>query len=170
MIEIRGRGEEIGEGPREVTVKNVQFWCKHARELEKSQSSKARKFVEFDCIKYMGMDGEFGSRHAFVCLPLNTADTWDVYVDEHEVRDYNKKPYPTDYNNSEYKIFKNKDGRFECNCQGWHHKEKRGEGRSDGVNCSHVLALFFCFKMKKFGKHQGNTDDLAKIDPMEGRT
>jgi len=61
-------------------------------------------------------------------------------------------PYPVDYNSSEYIIFKNKDGNFECNCQGYQTKKRKGELVPDGANCSHVLALFYSFKIKRFRK------------------
>lgn len=143
----------------------VQHYSKHAKLLKQTQISKALKFVKYDCIKYLGKDEEFGSRYCFVCLPLNREDHWsvsfkasDILADDEQfeikVEDacviYQKKPFEKDYNFSEYKIYKNKDGVFECNCQGWQTRAKRNEMQEDGCNCSHVLALFFAFKLKKF--------------------
>jgi hypothetical protein len=156
--------EVTSEGPREITVANVQFWCKHGRELRQTQRHKAQQFVEYDCVKYVGDDQEFSTKYTFVCLPLNPQDEFQEYGEDHQIRTFTKKPFPVHYNNSLYKIFKNDDGIFECNCQGWQTKAKRGETGRDGCHCSHVLALFFCFKIKKFGKKHGATDELIKPD------
>lgn len=150
---------------QEFDEETVQHYSKHAKLLKATQVSKAQKFVSYDCIKYLGNDKEFGSRYCFVCLPLNTEDSWAVPVrsseilaedEQFEVKAddacviFKKKPFPKNYNFSEYKIYKNEDGVFECNCQGWQTKAKRGETVEDGCSCSHVLALFFAFKLKKF--------------------
>lgn len=155
--------EVTTQPPEELTIKNVQFWCKHTKELKNSQKNKALKFVDFECIKYTGFDEEFDSRYTFLCLPLNEDEEVEL-KNKGEMRTYKKKPYPTDYNNSTYKIFKNNDGIFECNCQGWQTKERRGEGGKDGVSCSHVLALFYAFKMRLFGREHGGDDKHIEID------
>jgi hypothetical protein len=163
--------EIISEGPREITVANVQFWCKHGRELRQTQRHKAQQFVEYDCIHYVGDDPEFSSKYTFICLPLNPWEECEVFGEDDEIRKIQKKPFPAYYNNSIYKIFKNDGGVFECNCQGWQTKAKRGETGRDGCHCSHVLALFFCFKLKKFGHKHGATDALIEpdLDAMEGK-
>ena len=164
----------IGTGPREVNTDNVQHWCRHTKELKKSHISKALKFLRFDCIKYYGkammLDHRLknikekypDAKHLFVCLPLNTKDHHTFFgITE------NKEPYEAYYNNSEYFIHKRKDGTFSCNCQGFQTKEKRGEIIVGGANCSHVLSLYYCFKIKRFGRIQGSTEDLEAIDEHE---
>lgn len=138
------------------TIKDVQYYCRHTKELKSTQVRKALKFVNFDCIKYVGYDLEFNSKYTFIVLPLNTADIWDVNHNG-EVLSLKKLPYDVDYNSSDYKIYKNKKGVFECNCQGWQSKSKRGEVGGDGCACSHVLALFYCFKLRMF-KGDGNVE------------
>jgi hypothetical protein len=148
-----------GEGPAEVTINNVQYWSRHTKELKHSQSSKALKFLEYDCMKYVGFDEEFGSKYCFLCLPLNTDEITLV-----DGKEFKKKSYETDYNNSTYKIFKNSIGEFCCNCQGWDTKNKRSEVPKGGAGCSHVLALFYAFKLKRFGKDHGADDEHIKPD------
>jgi hypothetical protein len=157
------------EGPKEITISNVQFWCKHGKELRQTQRHKAQQFIEYDCIRYVGDDPEFNSKSTFICLPLNPNETVIEYDDTPAAHQFNKKPFPVWYNNSTYKIFKNEQGIFECNCQGWQTKAKRGELGRNGCHCSHVLALFYCFKMRLFGKKHGATEDLIKpdLDAME---
>lgn len=146
-------------GPREVTLDNVQYWSRHAKALENSQVSKALRFLKFDCIKYIGYDSEFGSKHCFICLPLNKEELWTV-----DGRSFQKIPYSKNYNSSEYKIYKNMNGDFECNCQGCQTKIKKGEFYEDGCNCAHILSLFFAFKVKKFGKPEGAEEKHIEID------
>jgi len=148
-----------GEGPREVNINNVQYWSRHTKELKNSQRSKALKFLEYDCLKYIGIDEEFGSKYCFICLPLNTQDTWTE-----DGREFKKKPYESDYNSSVYKIFKNSIGEFCCNCQGWDTKNKRNEIPKGGAGCSHVLSLFYAFKIKRFGKDHGAEEEHIKPD------
>lgn len=148
VVEIVSRDPtQPGEGPREITEDNVQFWSKHARSLEQPHINKARKFVAFDCIRYVGDDNEYQENGSFVCLPLNTETS---VMDDDTGREFAKVPYPKDYNSTIYTIVKS-DGSFKCNCQGWTYRERQGRGGADGCSCSHVLALFFCFKLKKFG-------------------
>lgn len=154
---------ETLEPPEVVSVKNVQFWCKHTRTLAHSQSHKALQFVEYDCIKYLGNDEEFNSKYTFICLPLNTASEWPVLRIGGEVM-MPKKPFGADYNSSEYKMFRVKEGVWTCNCQGWNMKHKRGETGEDGVACSHLLALFYCFKMKRFGHAHGAIQKEVDLD------
>lgn len=165
------KNREVFEGPKQVNTENVQYWCRHTKELKNSQVSKAYKFLKYESIKYVGKAfenlGAFealkdkypDAKHIFICLPLNTKY-------EHEflgVTIY-KTPYEKDYNNSEYIIFKRSDGTFECNCQGWQSKAKNGEIIPEGANCSHVLALYYNFKLKKFGVSEGAEDYHLKPD------
>lgn len=169
---IKERKPEIQtEGPRYVDDTNVQYWCRHTKELKNSQVQKALKFVRYGCIKYLGKAfenlGAFEAlkdkypeaRHIFICLPLNTKDKHDFLGVSIE-----KKPYEADYNSSEYIIYKKHDGTFECNCQAWQSKAKKGEIVTEGANCSHVLALYYAFKMKKFGRQEGAEQKHLKID------
>ncbi|MFA5658532.1 MAG: hypothetical protein WC900_04545 [Oscillospiraceae bacterium] len=151
MVTIEERETAISEGPQEITLENVRFWCKHTKELKSTQAKKAMHFVENDCIKYVGDDAEFSSKYTFVCLPLNSEEVWMLKGEDGQIREFHKKAFAIDYNSSDYKIYKNAAKKFECNCQGWQTREARGEGGLDGCSCSHVLALMFCFKLKKFG-------------------
>jgi len=134
------------EGPAEFTEDNVQHWCKHARQLEKPHVNKAKRLLCFDCVRYVGDDNEYAMKCSFIVLPLNTDDH---VIDDDTGREFFKKPYPKDYNSTLYTIVR-EEGRFVCNCQGWSYRERRGDGGADGCSCSHVLALFFCFKIGRF--------------------
>lgn len=125
----------------------VQHYCNHAKLLKRTQVSKALKFLRYNCIHYIGFDIEFEGKYTFVCLPLNEEDEAEV-----NGMILQKDPYPIHYNSSTYKISKDADGFFECNCQGWQNKAKLGEWIADGCMCSHVLSLMFAFKLGKFGR------------------
>jgi hypothetical protein len=94
---------------------------------------------------------------------LNTDTEWNV-----NGRIFHKKAHESNYSNSEYKIYKTADKNFCCNCQGWCAKKKRGEIPIGGAGCSHVLALFYAFKMKRFGKSNGAEDQHLIPDPLPG--
>jgi len=130
---------------------NVQHYCKHGKELKQPLRLKSKLFLEHDCVKYLGDDVEFGNRHTFVVLPLNTDDFCVV-----DGRSFSKVPFSRDYNYSAYKVVKTGLGVFECNCQGWQNRFRRGEMLMDGCHCSHVLALFYAFKLGKFKKVNKN--------------
>jgi len=146
---------EIILGPAEITEDNVQYYCRHTKELKHSQISKALKFVRFNCIRYLGRsdnpmleklkDLYPDAKHFFICLPLNTKTYHNAFG-----LTFNKMPYTNDYNSSEYIIYKTPDGTFECNCQGFQSKKRKGEIIIEGSNCSHILALFYSFKLKRF--------------------
>ena len=121
----------------------VQHWCKHAKELKKTQLSKAIKFVKHNCIAYIGKDDEFDSKYCFVCMPLNIEDK--VMVSGIELK---KKPFKHNYNFTTYKMYKNENDIWECNCQAWQTKHRKEEDKPDGCNCSHILALLLYFKLK----------------------
>lgn len=137
--------QEIHEGAREINSNNVMYWSTHYKELQGSFKKKSLFLLQHECIKYVGDDPEFNSKYTFLCLPLNTEEE-TVF----EGVKFHKKPFTTDYNSTVYKIYKNKDGKFSCTCQGWNTKEKKGEGREDGCQCAHTLALFLAFKCKHF--------------------
>jgi hypothetical protein len=139
-----------GEGPAAFTIANVQYWSKHGKCLKQTQRHKALQFLEYDCLHYVGDDPEFESKYTFVCLPLNNENSCEVEAENGYTKILVKKSFPVNYNNSIYKIYKNENGIFECNCQGWQTKAKRGEVGEDGCHCSHVLSLFYAFKIKKF--------------------
>lgn len=77
---------------------------------------KASKFIENRCLDYSPENKEF------FCKPL---------------RGYNTRTYTLVNHNL---------GDFECNCQGYQSKLKKGEFPS----CSHILALKLAFKMNYF--------------------
>jgi hypothetical protein len=141
--------EVIYKEPETFTSKNVQFYCHHAKELKQTQIHKAQQFVDFDCIRYVGDDGEFKDKYSFVVLPLNTEPET-----KYECRTFTKKPFKTDYNHNVYTIAKSQEYKntFACNCQAWITRHKKGEIKEEGSNCSHILALYFCFKMRRFGE------------------
>lgn len=163
--------EMMCEPPKEVNANNVQYWSRHTKELKQTQVSKALKFVRYDCIQYLGKAFDYmpllaelrekyvDAKHLFVCLPLNTDETFDFFG-----RTMTKVPFGKDYNSSEYLIFKHKDGTFECNCQAWQTKAHKGEIVNEGANCSHILALYYCFKLHKFNREQGADEKHLKLD------
>ncbi|MBR9703183.1 hypothetical protein GOV10_04045 [Candidatus Woesearchaeota archaeon] len=147
MTEVFVRESQLpGEGAAVVDEANVQYWSKHARCLENPHITKALKFLRYGCILYVGDDNEYDQKGSFVCLPLNTETS---VVDEDTGREFHKIPYPKNYNSTIYTIVK-EGGRFVCNCQGWTSRERKGDGGRDGCSCSHVLSLFFAFKIKRF--------------------
>jgi hypothetical protein len=131
-----------GDGPRCMDERTVRYWCRHTKELKGAQVKKAELFVLYDCLQYLG-------ENRFICLPLNTAEEF-VLGD----RVFRKKAWKTDYNSSEYVIQRRGEKTFECNCQGWQTKARRGEIIPEGANCSHVLGLFYAFKLKRFAPRQ----------------
>jgi len=167
MVEIKEYiKRDWTEEPDEITIDEVMYWSRHTKELNSTQVRKALTFLKYDCIRYLGEPFERlpefrklkekypDARHIFVCLPLNTKP----YHDFLGIRLF-KEPYIQDYNFSEYIIYKNKEGNFECNCQGYQSKKKKGELIPGGANCSHILALYYAFKIKRFGKNQGAEDE-----------
>lgn len=151
---------QMSEGPSQVTAENVIFWSRHAREMQGTMKSKALQFLNHDCVHYIGFDSTFDSRHTFIVLPLSKSEdfTYQGVI-------FKKKPFLRDYNSSEYLVYKREsDKRFVCNCQGWQSAERDlNKRRFDGCQCSHVLALFLCFKIRKFGKAEGA--DQEHVDP-----
>lgn len=105
------KGIAEGLGPQELTPRNVQYFSHHTGQFEKTQVSKAKKFVEHNCYEYNG-DG------FFLCNPI------------------------IGYNKRTYTIRKGKED-FECNCQFFVTK---------GQMCSHILGLYYAFKLNYFRK------------------
>ena len=149
---------ERSEGPKTITEDNVVFWDKHGKLLQGDQAKKAHLLLLYDCIKYVGHDEEFG-KLSFIVLPLNRERFWHEIVNGEDTV-FEKKPFSRDYNKSSYKIFRGADARFVCQCQGWNTKERKGEGEESGCQCSHVLALFFAFKVGRFGSAR-SPDEVA---------
>lgn len=143
--------------PENFTSKNVQYFCHHTKELKQTQVHKAQQFVDYDCIRYVGDDGEFKDKYSFIVLPLNTEEET-----KYEGRIFAKKPFKNDYNHNVYTIAKsmNYKNTFECNCQAWQTKHKKGEIKEEGSNCSHILALYFAFKMRRFGNKGEGKNEL----------
>lgn len=75
----------------------VQYFDHVIGELMHSQEHKARKFIEYDCIKY---DAQM---RVFYCGPI------------------------PGYNTRTYTMSKNSNGSFSCNCQGYRKKEAEGK-------------------------------------------
>ena len=63
MVITQEKTLEIGLGPKEITIDNVQYYSHHTKELKNTQVHKAIKFVQNNCIKYAG-------NNSFVCEPL----------------------------------------------------------------------------------------------------
>jgi hypothetical protein len=143
------KDEVVFSEPEEFTAKNVMFYCHHTKELKQTQVHKAQQFIEADCIRYVGDDGEFKDKYSFIVLPLNTKEQIN-----YEGRTFDKKPFKTDYNHNVYTIAKSLEYKdtFICNCQFSQKQLKEGKIREGGANCSHVLSLYFAFRMKQFGK------------------
>lgn len=53
-MEIKQDPNETNEGPGELTVENVQYWCHHTQDFANTQINKAKKFVEQNCLEYVG--------------------------------------------------------------------------------------------------------------------
>jgi hypothetical protein len=83
-----------------------------------------------------------------LCLPLNKQSEIN-----YNGKILKKIPFRTDYNSNVYRLRK-EENRWRCSCQGWKSKEDRGEGRPDGCQCSHTLALFLFFKLSKNEKEK----------------
>lgn len=164
MVEIIEKNISIikEEPPKELTQETVRYYSKHTKQLNGSQVSKALHFVKYNCIRYLGKDSEFKSKYCFICLPLNTEQSCDV---DGEL--YKKIPFDHDYNSRVYKIYKNEFENFECSCQGYQSKLKKGEIKEGNCGCSHVLALFYTFKLKRFGISHGASDELIELDMPE---
>jgi len=142
-------------GCREMNYNNVQYYSRHTKELGHSQVRKATLFLQHECIKYINEDMDTGERQVFICLPLNQDSQWIV-----NGKQYNKLPFTENYNSTAYHIYKSNkyNNTFECDCQGWQSKHKRGAIVEEGANCCHVLSLYYAFKIKQFNNHNPKQD------------
>jgi len=134
-------------GPNELNYNNVQYWSRHTKELGHSQVRKATLFLQYQSIKYINEDIDTGESQVFICLPLNQDSEWIV-----NGKPYSKLPFIENYNSTAYHIYKSSKypNTFECDCQGWQSKHKRGAIVGEGANCCHVLSLYYAFKIKQF--------------------
>ena len=140
---------ERSEGPKQITEDNVIYWSRHYKMLKGDVAKKAHNLLIHDCVKYVGHDVTSG-KNCFLVLPLNLERFWHEMVNGEDTV-FEKKPFSYDYNKSTYKVYKNGEGVWECNCQSWQTKKIKGELNEEGVSCSHVGALFLAFKVGRFG-------------------
>jgi len=100
----------------------VQYWDEFNGGLTQTQRNKSRKFVENGCIEYLG-------DNRFACNPIEG------------------------YNSTTHLITKDPEFGFRCSCQGFRMKEKRLRMMGgERPFCSHIHALLFCFREKKFDR------------------
>ena len=118
--------------PEVLDPSTVRYWSRSSLECVGSQHAKARKLLMYDSIQYLG-------ESQFVCLPLNT-DKEVVFAG----RTFVKVPYGKTYNHKKepFTLWREGVDSWRCNCQ---------FNTTTGNMCSHVLALMWAFKMKKFG-------------------
>jgi hypothetical protein len=118
----------------------VQSYDEFKGEFTYSQRHKSMKFLEYDCLRYIG-------DNKFICLPLN---------EETEIKwcgmTFQKTPYITFYNTTTYLIIRDDQFAFRCNCTGFRTKEKRFKsGLSPDIPfCAHIHALLHAFREKRF--------------------
>ena len=130
-ITIESPKVEKFELPDKLTPKNVQYYSSHTHELAHSQVHKASLFIEKDCIKYSEVE------KCYYCLPL------------------------PGYNTTTYRIIKGKVG-WICDCQSCQTKIKKDEycpNIEEKTACSHILALYYNFKIQHWNL-QGVKNDL----------
>lgn len=132
--EVRARVSELDPiEPATFDSHTVMYWSQSAKMCLGSQRSKAKKLLDYDCVKYAGLN-------EFIVLPLNGESEISFASQRWE-----KKPYPKSYNKKDkpYILTKALGEEWTCNCQ-WAVKMHK--------MCSHVLALKLSFKMKRFNK------------------
>ena len=158
-MEVEEIQREISEGPRVVNESNVMHYSRHCRTLKGTVRNKAILFLRHNCIHYLGYDVTFDSKYTFIVLPLNQDETF-VHKGITLPKDPFELPGGKGYNISEYLIYKREsDKRWICNCQGWRGAERNEDKRkSDGIQCSHSLSLILAFKIKRFGRRQGASE------------
>lgn len=125
----------IYEPPRELTTENVVFWSDHYKMFEKQKSvqSKARNFLENDCIKW---DPE---EKVWICKPI---------------AGYNKTTHRIFWNHELINMKNGNKGEFECSCQGNNAGEKI---------CSHILALYMYLKILNYNKSEDYPEEMEEI-------
>ena len=118
--------------PSELTSKNVIYWSNHWKKLVVSGGNegsvigqKARMFIEQKCIEYI-KDEYISSNSKYICKPLKGNHT------THSLK-WNK-------------------GDFECDCQYFQTKLRKGEKPF----CSHYLALYLQLKIWNWKKKDLN--------------
>lgn len=171
MVNVENTNPHIETEIPEITAENVIYWSRHSKELVGSVRKKAQILVSLDCIQYIGFDDESGRKHAFISLPINTLEEITLTIGGEE-RTFRKKPFVKDYNNdtTNYRMHRQNDGRWTCSCHGWSAADRDPSRRKpDGVQCSHLLALFYAFKMKKFSKAQGSDSELERPEHTQLR-
>lgn len=132
VVEIRSRVSQLDPiEPAVLDSRTVRYWSQSTGECVGSQHSKAKKLLDYGCVKYAGLN-------EFVVLPLNSSDRVDFAG-----QSWSKLPYPKDYNKKDKPyVLRKVGGCWVCNCQ-WHVK-------MNGAMCAHILALKWAFKMKLF--------------------
>lgn len=86
------------EPPKELTPHNVIYWSEHWKKLvveecETAKGSKAKKFIENNCIEYVKKEDSETGKGYYICKPI------------------------PDYNKTTHVITNASDGGFECSCQ-----------------------------------------------------
>lgn len=118
--------------PAVLDTRTVRYWSQSTKECVGNQQRKAKILLDYDCVQYAGLN-------EFVVLPLNH-ETEVSFAGQK----WFKKSYPKNYNRKEKPYVMTKEGdEWKCNCQ-WNVKQ--------GKMCSHILALMWAFKMKRFNK------------------
>ena len=119
------------EPPQVLTKQNVIYWSEHYKRLEgckegKAIKTKARKFLELNCIAYDPEGEKYGyekgdyENHKFICLPIKG------------------------YNKTTYRMWWSKEIQdFVCSCQ-FNQKVK--------MPCSHITALWLWIKILTWNK------------------
>lgn len=101
---------------------DIQYYSSLEKELKHSQIHKAKKFIEFKLIEY---DKE---SKGFICKP----------IPGYNFTTYKLTPLKEKIAIGDSKID------FECDCQGFQTKKKKGETPF----CSHLLALHYWFDLR----------------------
>ena len=125
-VEVPTKSVVTKELPEKLTPKNVQYYSHHTKQLAHSQVYKAMLFVLNKCIRY----DEF--EQVYFCDALKG------------------------YNTRNYRVEKKHKG-FECSCQACNKKIREGKynpEQEELAACSHILALYYYFKIKHWNKKE----------------
>lgn len=134
-------------------VSQTEFMCwnENVRELYGDLFNKSKNFVLHNCIHYIGdMHGFELEGRAYLVLPLNPFEEY-----EYEGVSFKKIPYSSVMTKRAQTITVSWDkihkvNLLHCSCQGWADKNKKGNGKVDGVQCSHTVALKLFWKRESF--------------------